>query len=289
MVREVLARLDPRPGECIVDATVGLGGHSAPILERILPGGRLIGIDRDPEAIQFARERLKAVGSVFFYRGKFSEIGRALQEAGAPTEGGVHGVIYDLGVSSYQLESAERGFGFSRQGPLDMRMDPGEGESARDLLARASIEEIERILREFGEEPSARKIARAIDRRRGEGNLLTTGDLARLVEEILPRRGRRIHPATRTFQAVRIAVNDELAELRRALLEVDRFLAPRGRVVVVSYHSLEDRIVKGIMREREREGILEVKKPSPLVPGEEEIQENPRARSARLRSAVRRA
>ncbi len=290
MAREIIDRLDPRPGDWIVDATVGLGGHSALILARISPGGRLIGIDRDPEAIQLAKVQLrKAGGDFFLYRGRFSQIGEALREAGASTEGGVHGVVYDLGVSSLQLDSANRGFGFSRQGPLDMRMDPDAGESAGNFLARASLEEIERVLREFGEEPSAHRIALAIDRRRREGRLLTTVDLARAVQEVLPRRGGRTHPATRTFQAVRIAVNDELTELRQAILEIDRFLAPGGRVVFVSYHSLEDRIVKNVFREREREGIFEIQKPNPLLPTEKEIRENPRARSARLRSAVRRA
>jgi 16S rRNA (cytosine1402-N4)-methyltransferase len=233
---------------------------------------------------------LDAVGGNFFlFHGRFSCIRDALRAAGAPEERGLHGVLLDLGVSSYQLDTAERGFGFGREGPLDMRMDPGDGEGAGALLAQSPIEEIERILREFGEEPAARRIARAIDRRRREGKLLTTTDLARAVEEVVPRRGRRIHPATRTFQAIRIAVNDELTDLRQALQEVDRFLAPGGVVVVLSYHSLEDRIVKTVFRERVREGILEEEDRSPIVPGEEEIEENPRARSARLRSAKRRA
>ncbi len=290
MAREVLERLDPRPGRIYLDATVGLGGHAAQILERLRPGGRLIGVDRDARALEFARSRLGAVGGEFFlFHGRFSRIRDALRAAGAPEERGLHGVLLDLGVSSYQLDTAERGFGFGREGPLDMRMDPGEGEGAAEFLAHRSVEEIERILREFGEEPSARRIARAIERRRREGKLRTTTELARAVEEVVPRRGRRIHPATRTFQAIRIAVNDELMELRQALLDVDRFLAPGGVVVVLSYHSLEDRIVKTIFRERAREGILEVEEPGPIAPGEEEIEENPRARSARVRSAKRRA
>jgi len=290
MVREVLERLAPGPGQIILDATVGLGGHSARILGRLGPGGRLLGIDRDPEALRSARNRLEAVGEGFFlHHGRFSQIGEALRAAGVQTEGGLHGILFDLGVSSYQLDTADRGFGFSREGILDMRMDPGTGESAGDLLRRIPVGEIERILREFGEEPSARKIARVIDRRRSGGALRTTADLARAVEEVVPRQGRRTHPATRTFQAIRIAVNDELTEIRQALLDIDRYLAPGGRVVVVSYHSLEDRIVKTVLHEREREGILDVDRPDPAVPGEEEIEENPRARSAKLRSAARRA
>jgi 16S rRNA (cytosine1402-N4)-methyltransferase len=289
LLEEAVERLRPPPGGLVVDCTVGLGGHSARILPLLAPAGRLVGIDRDPEALRLARDRLAAVGGQFFlWHGRFSRIAEALRAAGAPTEGGVHGFLLDLGVSSFQLDTAERGFGFSREGPLDMRMDPGAGESAGQLLAAAPVEEIERILREFGEEPSARRIARAIDRARSRNMLRTTADLARAVEDVLPRRGRRTHPATRTFQAIRIAVNEELAELRLALLDIDRYLTPGGRVVVVSYHSLEDRIVKSVFRERAREGILAIDRPDPLLPGEEEIRENPRARSARLRSAARR-
>jgi len=167
-------------------------------------------------------------------------------------------------------------------------MDPSVGEGAGDFLAKAPVEEIERVLREFGEEPAAKRIARAIDRKRREGTLRSTVDLARAVEEILPRHGKRIHPATRTFQALRIMVNEELVEVRFALRDIDRFLAPGGRVVVLGYHSLEDRIVKVQFKERAKEGILAIDRPDPLLPQEEEIRANPRSRSARLRSAMRR-
>jgi 16S rRNA (cytosine1402-N4)-methyltransferase len=290
MTREVIARLDPRPGQIVLDATVGLGGHASLILEKIRPGGLLVGIDRDPEALRVAASRLRSVGEEFLlHKGSFASIEEALREAGAPVEGGLHGALFDLGVSSYQLDTAARGFGFSREGPLDMRMDPSGGEDAAALLARLPTEEIARLLRTYGEEPAAGKIARAIDRKKREGKLRSTVDLARAVEEVLPRRGRKVHPATRTFMAIRIAVNDELGALRQAVSAIDRYLRPGGRVVILSYHSLEDRITKVLFREREREGIFEIDEPDPLSPSEEEIEANPRARSAKLRSAVRRA
>ncbi len=289
MPREVLARLDPRPGQWMLDATVGLGGHAAAILEKLQSRGRLVGIDRDRRALELAKARLQAVGGDFFlHHGKFSGMKEALRESGAPIERGFHGILFDLGVSSFQLDEGARGFSFMREGPLDMRMDPEAGAGAMELLGRWSVEEMERILREYGEEPAAGRVARAIDRRRRQGRLQTTVDLAGAVEEVVPRHGRKIHPATRTFQAVRIAVNDELNQLRLVLQEVDRFLAPGGRVVVLSYHSLEDRLVKEVLRERAKEGILEIEKPDPQTPAAEEIERNPRSRSARLRSARRR-
>jgi len=289
MGREVLARLDPKPGEIMLDATVGLGGHASLILEGLSAGGRLIGVDRDPNALGLAAQGLSRwKDQVQLHHGRFSDLREALRSSDVSEEGGLHGILLDLGVSSFQLDTAERGFSFGRAGPLDMRMDPSTGESAASLLARASVEEIAQILREYGEETAARRIARAIDRRRKQGRLATTSDLAEAVEGVLPRRGRRTHPATRTFQAVRIAVNDELTELRRALQEMDRFLAPGGRVVVLSYHSLEDRLVKTSFREREAQGVFQLNAEDPVVPRDDEIVQNPRARSARLRSAVRR-
>jgi 16S rRNA (cytosine1402-N4)-methyltransferase len=288
MLEAVLERLAPAPGEVHVDATVGAGGHAAAILERLGPGGLLIGIDRDPEALEEARRRLAPIGHPFrLFHGAFSRLREFVQSAGLPPEGAMDGLLLDLGVSSMQLDRPSRGFSILRDGPLDMRMDPGEGESAAAFLERASVEDIERVLRELGEEPAARRIARAIDRARRKERIERTALLARIVESVVPRRGQRIHPATRTFQGIRIALNRELEHLRLVLRDLDRLVKPGGRVAVLSYHSLEDRIVKRSLGEKVREGIYRWVLPNPLRPGEEETAENPRARSARLRSVVR--
>jgi 16S rRNA (cytosine1402-N4)-methyltransferase len=197
-------------------------------------------------------------------------------------------VLFDLGVSSLQLDRPERGFSFLREGPLDMRMAPEEGESAAEFLRRVSVEELERVLREYGEEPRARKVAQAIDQTRRSEALQTTVQLARVVESVLPRKGRKTHPATRTFQAIRIAINRELEYLRLVLRDLDRLVKPGGRVVVLSYHSLEDRIVKENFRARVGEGIYRRLLAKALRPSAAEVASNPRARSARLRAVARR-
>ena len=290
LLQEVVASLELRPGASVLDATVGLGGHASALLQAVGPQGFLVGIDRDPRALEMARSRLASVGGNFsLYHGRFSAVQSALRQAGLAPEGGLHGVLFDLGVSSYQLDTAERGFSFQREGPLDLRMDPTTGETALGFLQRAGREETARVLREFGEESAAKRIAAAIERSLAGGRLATTVDLARLVEQVVPRGRGKIHPATKTFQALRIQINGELDDLRQALSDVDRYLCPGGRVAVLSYHSLEDRIVKETFRAREREGILEIVSRDVQAPREEEVEENPRARSARLRVAVRRA
>jgi len=267
----------------MIDATVGLGGHAAALLERLVPGGFLLGLDRDAEALELARGHLAPFAGHFeLVHGDFRDLaGHAARHLGR----GADGVVMDLGVSSYQLERADRGFSFLADGPLDMRMDASQGRPASELLARSGERELERILRECGEERFARRIARAIAERRGR--LRTTGDLAALVEAVVPRREPRLHPATRTFQALRIAVNDELGALEAALGTLPQWLAPGGRLAVISFHSLEDRIVKQALRGFASEGVVTVVTRKPLRPTAEEVAANPRARSARLRVAER--
>jgi 16S rRNA (cytosine1402-N4)-methyltransferase len=311
MVYEVLHYLAPQPGARIVDATVGLGGHAVAILDRIGPSGNLIGIDRDPAALAIAGERLAArcrewrwpAPDLFtLHPGNFRDLSTLLRETGGPP---VDGILLDLGVSSLQLDQAGRGFSFREEGPLDMRMDPGAPVTAASLVNELPDVDLARILWEFGEERFSRRIARRIVERRAGRPLATTRELAELVAGVYPPGARhgRIHPATRTFQALRIGVNDELASLETALRDVADPLAPGGRLVVLSYHSLEDRIVKRAFEflsgrcrcppelpacACEARAIFRIVTRKPITPSNGEIALNPRARSAKLRAAERR-
>jgi len=288
MVTEVLEWLRPRPGGCYLDATVGEGGHAEAILEASGPDGRVIGFDRDSHVLAVAGERLAGYGlRCTLVQGDYREMDERWPLLGVET---VDGILLDLGLSSYQLDQPERGFSFRTDGPLDMRFDPSQGATAADLVARSSDEELGQWLREYGEERWARRIARAIVRHREREPLLTTQQLASVIERAVPPAARhgRIHPATRTFQALRIVVNRELDELGDALERLIARLTSGGRLCVLTYHSLEDRIVKHRFRAiaAAREGAasgLTVLTKRPLRPSPEEIEANPRARSAKLR------
>lgn len=261
-----------------VDATVGGGGHARAILERLGPSSMLVGIDRDEEALDVARKTLAPFASrVRLVHERFSRLRDVLALFGLRR---VRGILFDLGVSSWQLERGERGFSFRREGPLDMRMDTSWGKTAFDLLHTLSEDELAELFFRFGEEQYARRIARAIVRYRKKKPITTTTELSELVAHVAPRR--RIHPATRVFLALRIVVNDELGELERALVQLPELLEEGGRVVVLSYHSLEDRLVKRHFRQSS--SLQEVTK-KPVFPSPEEVRRNPRARSARLRAA----
>jgi len=271
-----------------VDATYGRGGHSAALLARLGPGARLYVLDRDPEAVAHARGRFAGDGRVVVAAGPFSRLGEFA--ATWSVAGRVSGLLLDLGVSSPQLEDPQRGFSFLRDGPLDMRMDPSSGPSLAEWLARVDERRLAETLERYGEERHARRIARAMLEARRRGRLRTAGELAAVVASAVPGPRTRLHPATRTFQALRIAVNGELEELEAALPEAARILALSGRLLVLSFHSLEDRIVKRFFRsprrgEPTREGLLPL---ASLAPDPEERRRNPRARSARLRVAEKR-
>lgn len=285
-----MAILRPRSGGRYLDVTVGMGGHAEALLIASGPAGHLCGIDRDAEALAVARDRLRRfVDRVEVVQGNFAMLGSIAAENGW---GPFDGILFDLGLSSFQLDDASRGFSFSRDGPLDMRMDrQGARKTATELLARLPEREIARILWEFGEERWARRIAARIVAERRERPVASTAQLARLVAAAVPRRAwpRRIHVATRTFQALRIAVNDELASLTQGLQEAIGLLLPAGRMCIISFHSLEDRIAKETLRgwARSEPPRVRLVTKRPVVPTEHEIEANPRARSAKLRAAER--
>jgi 16S rRNA (cytosine1402-N4)-methyltransferase len=279
LVDEVAFLLRPRGEGWVIDATVGMGGHAEAILSLSAPSVRLLGLDVDREALARAGARLAPFGDrVRLAHGSFRDLERA---AGAAGIEGARSVLLDLGVSSWQLEQSGRGFSFQGDEPLDMRLDPSVGEPAAVLLNRLSEAELARLIFEYGEEPHARRIARVIVRRRP---LQRTGDLVAAVRAAVPRAAwpRRLHVATKTFQAVRMAVNDEPGALRQALAQAPQLLAAGGRLGVIAFHSGEDRIVKQTFRALEPAGFAELE-PSPRQPADDEVRDNPRARSAKLR------
>lgn len=280
MPQKVLAWLQPQRGGTILDGTVGLGGHARLLAEAVGKEGHIIGLDRDPHALSIAEEVLRSTpAKITLVKARFSEIGRVLSRLGLTS---VDGILLDLGVSSLQLEDPARGFSFQHDGPLDMRMDPDLSQTAEDWIRTASEETLAKIFFEYGEERYARRIARSIVARREEEPIHSTRGLADLIAQVVPGRG-RIHPATRVFQALRIVVNDELGELERGLEEARQSLRPGGRLVVISFHSLEDRIVKRTMQAWEKEGIARRLLRKVLTPSREERMANRRSRSAKLR------
>ena len=284
MVVEVLEHLQPSRGGVFVDGTVGLGGHARALLEA--GASQLVGVDRDPAAVELARERLREFGDrVRVVHGDYRELPSILDREGF---GAVDGILLDLGVSSMQLDAPGRGFSFRRDEPLDMRMDTSAGTTAAEAIAEADEKTLADVIYELGEDRHARRIARAIVWARERAPITTTGQLADVVRRAVPRRGyTRIDPATRTFQAVRIWVNRELDGLGDCLTAAAARLAPGGRLVVITFHSLEDRIVKHVLRSLQAAGThgLRVLTKRPLVPGAAETERNPRSRSAKLRAA----
>lgn len=301
LLDETVSALLPTDGGLYIDVTCGLGGHTEALLERSGPTGRVLAVDRDPNAIELAKGRLQRFGDrATLVEGDFSDV-RTYAEASDhfPADG----VIADLGVSSLQLDNADRGFSFSRDGPLDMRMGPRVGATASELLEGFTISELTQILSEFGEERRAHRISRAIVEARDEGKLTSTGALAEVIERALGgRKASPIHPATRAFQAIRIAVNRELEELSGLLQALPGLLRPGGRAAIISFHSLEDRLVKHAFADPAPEPVprglpIEPKRvygpwkaltKKPLLPKADETAQNPRARSAKLRIAERR-
>ncbi len=300
MLEEVLRFLQPRPGGYYIDGTVGGGGHTAAILERSAPDGRVLGIDTDVQALARVRERLTEYvenGRLVLKHGNFAELGRLTHEAGVAS---VQGVLLDLGFSSDQMEDPQRGFSFSVDGPLDMRLDSSLEVSAADLVNTASERQLADIFWRYGEEARSRRLARRIVQERAKRAITRTTQLAALVAAGVPYKPGAIHPATKVFQALRIAVNSELERLETTLPQVVDVLQRGGRMVIISFHSLEDRMVKEFMRREATDCLcpprvpvcvcghkarVRLLTPKPLVPTAQEIERNPRARSAKLRAA----
>lgn len=299
LLQEVVEWLAPRPGATIVDATVGAGGHAEALLERAGPGGQLLGLDRDWDALGAAAGRLAgAAGRWTLQHARFGRLAEAAREAGIER---ADAVLFDVGISSLALDRAERGFSFSQEGPLDMRMDRRQGRRAADIVREADVKELTRLFRAFGELPEAQRVARAIVRARAAEPIETTGRLVAAVRGALPAETRN-RSLARVFQSLRIAVNDEIEELRAALPQALHLLAPGGRLAVISFHSLEDRIVKEFVRIWQgacscppdlpvcvcgRRAVVRDLTRGVVRPSAEEVSRNPRARSARLRVAIK--
>ena len=282
MVDEVLAALDPRPGQVLVDGTAGGGGHLRSLVDAVSPEGWVLGIDRDPDAVGKLESRF-AGQPVQLATGSYAELPAFMQAAGVAE---VDGVLLDLGLSSDQLADRERGFSFNIDGPLDLRFNPETGESASRLINRLSVEHLANLIYEYGEERLSRRIARAIVATRKAKPIETAQQLGDLIRSVVPkRRSERIHPATRTFQALRIAVNDELGQLQTLLRKVGSCLSPGGKLAIISFHSLEDRLVKQAFQDLDR---WELASRRPIRASESEVVRNPRSRSAKLRVAARR-
>lgn len=298
--REVLAALSIKPGGTYLDATLGRGGHAAAICEALGAAGRLVALDRDPQAVAVGREKFANDARVTVLHGEFAEMDALLSDADLNIM--FDGILMDLGVSSPQLDQAERGFSFMRDGALDMRMDPSQGISAAQWLANVDQHDLVKVLFEYGEEKFARRIARSIVQVREEAPITTTMQLAKIVEQAVPKKQQsKKHPATRTFQAIRIYINRELEQINDALPKAVRLLAEGGRLAVISFHSLEDRLVKRFIRHHSSAKLPPRQIPvsaadylTPLTaigkaikPSQEETQQNPRARSSVLRVAQR--
>ena len=287
MLDEVLEQLRPRPGHVILDGTAGGGGHAAAVLERIRPGGKLILLDRDRETLERLIARFGRGDDVRYFHANFRDFDQALSEAG---ENAVDGALLDLGLSSVQLADPERGFSFDRAGPLDMRFDRAGGTSAEEVVNRWAADRLADVFVRYGDQPFARRIARAIVEARRRQPIRRTDELAEIVSRAQPAGYRRrlgIHPATRVFQAIRIAVNEEAQSLERFCEKIFDTLKPGGRVVVIGFHSGEDRIVKRQFREAASLGRAALPARKPILPTPEEVRANPRSRSAKMRVAER--
>ncbi|MDP2922046.1 MAG: 16S rRNA (cytosine(1402)-N(4))-methyltransferase RsmH [Candidatus Omnitrophota bacterium] len=287
LLKETIDFLGLAPGQIIVDATIGGAGHSFEILKKITPGGMLVGIDSDEETLRLASERLRPFeGSFKLINKNFRYLREILKSIGVEKS---HGIIFDLGISSIQMESWQRGFSIKNDGPLDMRMDRSQSITAKDLVNGLSERELSEILRDLGEERFHKRIARGIIEARRKKEISTTSELTEVILGSLPyiNNKYKIHPATRSFQAIRIKVNDELGSVSEALAQLPEIIEKSGRACVISFHSLEDRIAKNTFKEFKASGVFNILTKKPVIAGEDELAVNPRSRSAKLRAVER--
>ncbi|NQT33290.1 MAG: 16S rRNA (cytosine(1402)-N(4))-methyltransferase RsmH [Candidatus Omnitrophica bacterium] len=285
LLRESIEHLALKRGDAVLDATLGGGGHAIEVLKKIGPEGKLIAVDRDPEALDRTKQHLKDYsGQIIYINENFRNIEKIL---GVSEVEYIDGAIFDLGVSSYQIDNATRGFSFLKDGPLDMRFDTGQTLTAREMVNKFGKDMLADIIRKYGEERYAGRVAGEIVASRKRKRIETTGELVEVIEKAVGRkyRNQKLHPACRTFQALRIYVNDELSSAEEAVGKTISYLHQRGRICVISFHSLEDRIIKNMFREKAREKKLALVTKKPITPGREEVLANPRARSAKLRVA----
>ena len=284
--KEVLQCLDPKPNENFIDCAIDGGGHSLAILEKIMPGGKILGIDWDEKIINKFRTSDRFKNNLILICDNFVNLEKIVQENNFQP---VSGILFDLGMSSWHLEESGRGFSFRKEEPLDMRYNQDSSLTAKDIVNDWPEIRIEKILREYGEEKFAKSIVKEIVGKRRREPIKTTFQLVELTERAVPGwyRRRKIHPATRTFQALRIAVNDELDNLEKVLPQALKVLKPNGKLAVISFHSLEDRIVKNFFRQKEKENLLKILTKKPIKPSFEEAKANPRARAAKLRGAIK--
>lgn len=286
--QEVIEILEPKANENFIDATINGGGHTIEILKKNGPKGKVLGIDWDKEIIDNLRLKIKELGvekRLILVNDNFKNLKRIIKKNCKKWQGGISGIIFDLGFSSWHIESSGRGFSFQKDELLDMRYKK-EGPGAIDILNKWQEKDIEKVLREYGEERFSRKIASAIVKKRKEKPILKTSELVGVIKKAVPyyRKKSKIHPTTRTFQALRIAVNKELENLKEVLPQAVEVLKPKGKIIVISFHSLEDKIVKNFFKEKEKEGIVKILTKKPIRPSREEIKENFRSRSAKLRA-----
>ncbi len=287
LLHEVIDHLDLEDGDVILDATLGGGGHAVEILKKIVPTGTLIAVEKDPEAIEISKKRLKDFAkNIIYVNDDFRNIDKILKKVNIEK---LAGAVFDLGVSSFQLDEGRKGFSFLRDGPLDMRFNAGRGLSARDIVNSFKREELASIIKEYGEERYARRVAEAICKAREEKAITTTGELADIIVKAVGNkyRSQKLHPAVRTFQAIRIFVNDELTSIEEAAGKTIDHLMAGARICVISFHSLEDRIVKNAFRREAVSGRVRLLRKKPITPSREELEHNARSRSAKLRVAER--